>query len=273
MEDRYLFFAENENLKIYHALSENIIAQRFQPHYHDRYEILFLQRGNATYTVEGRSYKLKRADIVISRPRRIHRILPDDGAVYERFIAIINQNNLPEGILSLLKEGRDVFSARNNDRILDIYARLDEYYERFDKDNFLHLASNLIEELILNLSLTDGGDSASDINPIIERALDYINDNLTTISGIEELCNTLYITKSHLHHLFTRHLQATPAKYILAKRLILAQRMIKRGHRPTEIFLECGFSDYTTFFRNYKRHFGYAPNLEGKARKTHEIYI
>ena len=79
------------------------------------------------------------------------------------------------------------------------------------------------------------------------------------------MSRALYITKSHLHHLFSKHLQLTPAKYITQKRLMLARRKLRRGEKPTAVFSDCGFEDYATFFRNYKRHFGYSPAEESKA--------
>ena len=42
----------------------------------------------------------------------------------------------------------------------------------------------------------------------------------------------------------------------------MARRLIRRGRRPTDVFTECGFNDYATFFRNYKSYFGYAPSEE-----------
>ena len=273
MEQRYVFYLDDENIKVYHGITEGVDEFSFQPHYHDRYELLLFLKGDVSYTVEGRSYKLKRGDIVLSRPRQIHCISPSADTYYERYVAIINQKYINNSIIDRLKGGQDIFTSRDNEALFELFSKLDEYSKRFSAEEFSHIAYNIIEEIIYNLSTMKEGEASSDINPIIERALDYINENLTSISGIDEICQKLYITKSHLHHLFVRYLQTTPAKYISAKKLILAQRMIKKGRRPTDVYIECGFSDYATFFRNFKKHFGYSPNQEGKVRKNVEIYI
>ena len=44
------------------------------------------------------------------------------------------------------------------------------------------------------------------------------------------------------------------------KRLSKAQQLIAMGKKPTEIYTECGFTDYGTFFRNYTKHFGFSPS-------------
>ena len=116
--------------------------------------------------------------------------------------------------------------------------------------------------------LTESTEEQSVKNPILENALTYIREHLTEIESVEEISRALYITKSHLHHLFSRNLQLTPAKYITQKRLMLAQKRIRRGEKPTAVFAECGFEDYATFFRNYKKHFGYSPAEHNNEMKS-----
>ena len=70
------------------------------------------------------------------------------------------------------------------------------------------------------------------------------------------------MSKSHLHHLFSEHLMVTPQKYILSKKLTIAQRELRLGRKPTDVYTDCGFADYTTFFRAYKKFFGHSPSTE-----------
>ena len=63
----------------------------------------------------------------------------------------------------------------------------------------------------------------------------------------------------------------TPAKYILSKRMLKAQKMIHRGEKPTAVYIKCGFDDYATFFRNYKKYFGYPPSAAAEIEITREI--
>jgi AraC-like DNA-binding protein len=89
-----------------------------------------------------------------------------------------------------------------------------------------------------------------------------------TLDGIDEICNELFITKSHLHHLFMKHLNITPKKYITSKRLAMAQREISFGAKPTDVYVKCGFSDYSTFYRAYKNQFGRPPSEKGDNEHT-----
>ena len=258
-------------LIIHHSYTERTDSKHFLPHYHEMCELVFLISGDVSYVVEGKTYRLNKWDVVVSRPMQIHTILPSEGTDYERFVILFDQRTLPPDIWDKIKKGPDVYRLGENERIIDLFSKLDFYNERFEGENFISLAKALTAEIAFNLSLYDEEESRALVNPIISKALDYIRNNLITIESVEEVCSALYITKSHLHHLFTKHLQVTPAKYIMAKRLMLAQRKIKKGAKPTQVFAECGFTDYATFFRNYKEHFGYSPSLEGKIIRSHEI--
>ena len=261
----------DEDIILHHSYTENTEAKGFLPHYHEKCELVFLVSGEVAYVVEGKTYRLKKWDVVVSRPMQIHTILPDEGTTYERFVAIFNPHTLPKEIWEKIKKGPDVYPSSANDRIIELFTKLDYYREMFSEEAFTSLAKSIVAEIAFNLSLYDEEESGASVNPIISKALEYIKSNLVAIESVEEVCKALYITKSHLHHLFTRHLQVTPAKYIMAKRLMMAQKKIKKGAKPTQVFSECGFTDYATFFRNYKEHFGYPPSLEGKITRSHEI--
>ena len=271
MKTRESIKINNEEIILHHSYTESTFSKNFLPHYHEKCELVFLVSGDVSYVVEGKTYKLNKCDVVVSRPMQIHTILPSDGTAYERYVAIFNPHILPREIWDKVKKGPDVYPSAANDRIIELFTKLDYYREKFGDENFTVLAKSIITEIAFNLSLYDEEEPGAFVNPIISKALEYIKENLLTIDSVEEVCNSLYITKSHLHHLFTRHLQVTPAKYIMAKRLMLAQKKIKKGSKPTQIFSECGFTDYATFFRNYKEHFGYPPSLEGKIIHSHEI--
>ena len=69
-----------------------------------------------------------------------------------------------------------------------------------------------------------------------------------------------FISKAQLWRSFKETTGYSPWNYITLKRLIKAKQLIESGEAPTKIFSECGFSDYTTFYRAYKKHFGHSPN-------------
>ena len=100
------------------------------------------------------------------------------------------------------------------------------------------------------------------INPILSRALEYISRNLFTIKDMSEVAQAVFVSDSYLYRLFGRELFNTPKKYITEKRLLWAQKQLQKGRNPAKIAEECGFEDYTTFYRNYVKLFGKNPSKE-----------
>ena len=98
------------------------------------------------------------------------------------------------------------------------------------------------------------------LSPLISEALGYINRNLCSPLDIGQIAAGLYVSESYLFRLFKKELHQTPLKYIREKRLMLARKMLSEGERPMAVCTRCGFSDYTTFYRNYVGFFGRAPS-------------
>jgi len=258
-----IFVVSGEDYVLDYGVVNAPVTESFPPHFHEAWEILFFLHGDVEYRVGGRTYKLRRGDLVLSMPTVLHRIEPSPKERYERFNIIFDGAMFPKRIMDLLARGIDVYSFGQGGRVMDTFERIKEYTRHFEGEELSLLVKNLITELVFNIAISDGYASGQTVtNSLIAEALRYIDEHLTEISGIDEMCEHLYITKSHLHHLFTAHLGVTPKRYINSKRLLLAQRMIRQGKRATAVASEVGYADYATFFRGYKKYFGYPPSEE-----------
>ena len=92
--------------------------------------------------------------------------------------------------------------------------------------------------------------------------LQYLNTHLTEELSIEELAARFYISKYHLMRRFRSETGYTIHNYITEKRLLLAQQMLKKRVPLWRVAESCGYQDYSTFSRAYKKQFGYAPSKE-----------
>jgi len=63
---------------------------------------------------------------------------------------------------------------------------------------------------------------------------------------------------------FKNELGVSIHKYITEKRMIYARKLIYSGENPTNIFEKCGFSDYSTFYKAYKKMFSVSPIADKK---------
>lgn len=246
-----------------HTVRKKPSPEAFMGHSHNFYEILYVMCGDASYVVEGKKYKLKSGDLIITRPRKYHFIQIDSSVDYERFNILFDHKELRINA-KIMPAELDIINVKKGSIIDGIFKKLDYYAEKFSIEDFSAVATLLVQEAIYNLSLIEETPdvSSSEINPILSRAIAYIDENLFTIKRISEISDAVFVTESYLFRLFKGELMQSPKKYITEKRLLYAQNQIKKGKRPTDVCIECGFDDYTTFYRNYFVHFGRTPSSE-----------
>ena len=93
----------------------------------------------------------------------------------------------------------------------------------------------------------------------IEDLLRYINSHLTEDLSAEVLAGKYYISKYHLMRKFKEETGYTLHQYVLSKRLVCGRSLITEGIPVTKAAALCGFGDYTTFVRAYKKQFRGVP--------------
>ena len=247
--------------RIFHFPPPSLIAL----HTHECYELLYFVHGNVSYYIDGHFYRLRPHDLILTRPSQPHQIVLDENTEYERYLLQFNERIVPSALLSRLPRDKHIISTEDVPLIFQSFQRTDAYCAKLDVAVLDHLFSALVCEILSNILMDERPDDLSDTltaHPTLDRALSYIDQNLHHSLTVEHLCRELYVTKGHLHHLFLKHLKTTPRRYIVEKRLFRARRELRQGKPPMLVAQECGFSDYTSFYRNYKFVFGYPPSEE-----------
>lgn len=95
----------------------------------------------------------------------------------------------------------------------------------------------------------------------INKALDFIDQNLGRTLSLEELSSSAHFSKFHFHRIFQAIVGESPFQYILRLRLEKsASMMLAQPEKSLSAIAEqCGFSDLSVFSRNFKKHFETTP--------------
>lgn len=253
----------SEDLVAVHNYYSNTTS--FPPHIHDAYELLFLAKGDVTYTVEGKAYHLRKGSLVITKPLKVHSVTFQAPSEYERYDILFDADILSTDVCSLLPTKLDVLHFAGNAMIAEIFKKIDYYCNQLPQDSLHAVLTHLTEEILLNAFIASRDvqeRTPYTANPLVNQAVKYIEQHLAEPLTVADVCTQLHISQSYLLHLFGQHLNISPKKYIISKRLAMAQMTLRTGARPTEVYKQCGFSDYSTFFRAYKNHFGHPPTTE-----------
>ena len=246
-----------------HEISEDLPCDAYSMHTHNAYELIYFLDGDASHVIEDRKYKLKRGDLILIRPMSYHFIQIEGQARYERYDILFDPKAHGVEGVELLPEGLEVVSLTGNPLARDVFRRCDLYRQGCSEEDFSRLLPHLLSELFFSLRTFSGDGLATEgakLSPLISEFLGYVNRHLCSPLDIGQIAGRLYVSESYLFRLFKKELHQTPQKYIREKRLMLARKMLAEGERPTAVCIRCGFSDYTTFYRNYVAFFGCPPS-------------
>ncbi len=266
----------NQNFRIFHP--QNNSPREFAYHYHDFYKILIFLRGDVTYCIEGKSYDLAPYDIVLVNAGEVHRPIIRSAESYERIIIYISPDFLESyrqadydlGLcFSRAQQEQSNLLRMPSTKNSRLYQKLMELESSIgDKDYAGDLYQNVLflEFMIqlnraafhntLNFMATDNS------NDKILAILAYINEHLTEELSVDFLAGEFFLSKYYLMHSFKKETGYTIGSYLAMKRLRYARELIQNGMPVTQACFECGFRNYSTFSRAYKKHFGEAPTAK-----------
>ena len=101
----------------------------------------------------------------------------------------------------------------------------------------------------------------------VGKIIEYINANLITIHGLDELEKEFFFSKSYINRIFKESTGSSVWDYIVLKRLLLSRTLLQNGKQANIVASECGFCDYSSFYRQFKQRFGISPLAARKTKK------
>lgn len=239
----------------------------FYTHFHSRHELLYVKSGKGRFISEGRVYNITGGSVFIVKRGETHKLEIDPSHPYER-VALNFEQKLFEGVdrTGLLFEpfGKDniLYSGKAITDSLDHICRIppDVKEESLRLRIISRLLPALSEIATVYATHTEPYQDTTILNMSVRLAIKYIHDNLYHTITLDEIAQHSFMSKSHICRLFRETTGKTIWEYITLKRLIVANRMLYRGEKPTDVAIACGFKYYSTFWREYKKVFGCSPS-------------
>lgn len=280
----------NSDFEFFHLKDMKDI--QFEYHYHDFSKIIIFISGNVTYLIEGKAYRLKPWDILFVGSNQIHKPVIDPTIPYDRAAiwvkpGFLENHSRESDMLTCfhLTAERNVNLLRlepnENKYVQALLSKLEEACKTggFGSDVlknaiFLQLIVILTRELLGNSGTKEISDIVTDAD--IQKILNYINANIDADLSIDALADRFYLNRYHLMHKFKQQTGFTVHGFVLQKRLLRADRLIRTGTPPVDACGMSGFNDYSNFVRAYKKLFGTSPKKRTDQfifRRTDQIDI
>lgn len=259
-----------DNIYIRHAIDEHPDVKTFSMHLHERCEIYLFISGNVSYLVEGSTYSLGKNSLMIMSPVESHMPQINKSDKYERYVINFPLSFAdfidPEGRLMTAFRERPIgvnnmFQPTEINTTLIYSYFLDMFKETDDYNRQLTTKSHLISMLdMINRALSQKTNHPRMPQSISEHIVLYVNNHLFDDLSIPALANRFFLSTSHFNRIFRNATGAAPWEYITKKRLTVAKDLLQNNIPSQSVSIQCGFKDYSTFYRAYKKHFGHSPN-------------
>ena len=274
-ETNHNFYQELEMDSLYVNTHRDINydAETVRLHSHSFYEIIYCESGNIQYLIGDRRYKIHSGDVILVPPGISHRPLFYDEfkEPYSRIVLWINTDFLH----SLVASWPDYpnFKDRIHDHYLlrtqgTHYSFLEDYFKKgcIEAERKLpYWESFLVNNtgaLLVHLArsfMAHADTFPSEKRDDLDQIISYIENNYANKITLETTAREFHISTSTLGKLFYNKLGISFYRFVTQRRLINSKKQIEEGSNMEEVSLACGFSDYSAFYRAFKKEYGISP--------------
>lgn len=247
--------------------------------------IYCVKDGEARTTINGKSYVLKPNHLYLTPPFSLH----DDECdsyfslfyihFYERGInqeSIFDKYYFPVEIEAsgldflltekLLKSNPDRYLKHIDPQLYDNVPTFNQYTAYNNKTPY----HSIIETQGILCQLMSGfmknmEPKSTDMDLRINKALQYIHQNIDSDITISYLASMACLTEDHFIRLFKKETDQTPLRYINSKKIEKAQTLLTTSDMPIQsIALELSIDNISYFNRLFKQYTGKTPSLYRK---------
>ena len=246
-------------------------------HAHDFLELYLFLDGRVTYYIEDQVYDLCPGDLLIIPPGKMHRpVIANERAAYERMVLWVNLEYLAQidtesGVLQNALQtvgGNGYCVPLRGDALIfasSLFSKIEAMQAAGVEASLTAGAIRLYLWSLLDeysrVESPQNGDTE-----VIPQVIRYITEHYNEAVTLDDIAAKFFISKSYLSRHFKAYTNATVYAYIMALRITHARRMIREGVPAVEAGRNCGFSDYSTFYKAFKAQTGMSPHqFKGRA--------
>ena len=239
------------------------------PNFHIRranatYFILeYIMSGTGYQVVDGRVHTLKANDVYLLEPGSSHEYYADKSDPFKKiwinfksdvFFNIFNEYDL-----------RQTYVFHNTDILQEMSSIIELEKVSVYNDQIYKAASRYLFEIFMKLS--EKTESKIKGSTVAQQILAELDKAIDSSVSIDDICNTLFISRSKMIREFKKHYHQTPHAYLLGRKIGFAKMLLQNTtHSIKSISNHLGFADEHYFASVFKSKTGMTPSEYRKSR-------
>lgn len=253
MRRSFSYYFESKDLYFKYAKGEPFVKER---EFHDYNEFVLFIDGEVSLISKNIQQRLIPGTLMLIPKEQFHQFCVEQPSEYVRCILGFYENSKIAVLVREVMNTIKVISVPDT-RVMSVFENLIEFAKSDlpENEKLLLIESAIVELLIYHKKNTANVvDQNNTLSEPVARALDIIDESYAEPLSVQSIAAKLYISPSTLSHKFSRELNISVYRYITQKRLSVAKELIKSGETLTGAAVKCGFSDYSCFYRLYKKY-------------------
>ena len=244
--------------------SPSVVGREF----HDYDEAVLFLDGNAHFYSENIQIKLTPGNVIFIPRERFHRFAVTDAAHYRRCILGFRATGELETLVRREMTEVTIFPEPPAAVISAFYTLARAAETGITPAEQELLLSATVTEILLGKRLCAAAPTAPAlaISPPIRTLLAHIESHIGDELSLDALAAVLCISPSALSHRFKKELGISVYRYISEKRLSAIRLLVEKGCPLGEAAALCGFTDYSSFYRLYRKYYSTSPSRAEKAK-------
>ena len=249
-----------------------------QSHYHNYYELYFLEDGERYQRIQDELYILKPGELMLFSPYIMHFSYGADNVSFKRIVLYFHRDEVesPE-LVEALDSANGMYKPEPKERrtihqLLELLLHEQSNPGEFHKDYQHALLSLLLYQLVRQKRTQ--AQAKPEESTRISQVIGYVHTHYMDDINLDMLAQMFYVSPYYLCREFKEYTNSTLIHYINVTRIMNAQRkFMETDKNITEISKETGFSNLTHFNRVFKSVTGMTPSGYRKSHRNQEFYV
>jgi AraC-like DNA-binding protein len=248
---------------------------------HPEIEFLFIMHGSGQYFIKGASYEFNKNSVIIFHKNEGHNYISSQDYSIEKISLMFSPNlftynSTINKIITYLQSFYHIMLSENDGIkagiIFEEIAQDFQNKEKLWKESIKSGIENLLFFIFRNSSANVIKSSSN--NPIVQEVIDYIRQNFSKTPSLNLISKHIYVSPYHLSRLFSRHAGMGYKAYLIHLQIVEAKRLLEEtDNLISEIAFDVGFSELSSFNRNFKSVSGISPSEFRRLCKTFKHII